>query len=124
MRNRGFYSTGSKRSAPRLCRVFRENTGASGEDDFPENRLRHDLALPVRGRATFACGMESTVTHNFSFLAGYALASPADMYLAFPVTFPDQQALDNGHSDIELLEDVRLFLHLSGLDELVQPFLG
>ena len=106
MRNRGFYSTGSKRSAPRQCRVFRDNTGASGEDDFPENRLRHDLALPVRGRATFACGMESAVIHVFSFLAGYALASPADMYLALPVTFPDQQALDDGHGDVKLLEDV------------------
>ena len=40
--------------------------------------------------------MESAVIHVFSFLAGYALASPADMYLALPVTFPDQQALDDG----------------------------
>ena len=31
---------------------------------------------------------------------------PADMYLALPVTFPDQQALDDGHSDVKLLEDV------------------
>lgn len=106
MRNRGFYSTGSKRSAPRLCRVFRENTGASGEDDFPENRSRRDLAQPVRGGVTFACGMGSTVAHGFSFLACHALASPADMYLALPVTFPDQQALDDGHSDVKLLEDV------------------
>ena len=104
MRNRGFYSTGSKRSGPRLCRVFRGNTGASGEDDFPENRLRLDLAQ--RRGVTFACGLESAVIHVFSFLAGYALASPADMYLALPVTFPDQQALDDGHSDVKLLEDV------------------
>ena len=47
MRNRGFHSTGSRRSVPRLCRVFRGNTGASGEDDFSGNRLRPDLARPM-----------------------------------------------------------------------------
>ena len=125
IRNRGFHSTGSKRSAPRQCRVFRENTGASGEDDFPENRLRHDLALPVRGRATFACGMESAVSHLFfHFSVHDALASPADVYLAFAVPFPDQQALDDGHGDVELLEDFRLFLYFARLDELVQPLFG
>ena len=124
IRNRGFHSTGSKRSAPRQCRVFRDNTGASGEDDFPENRLRHDLALPVRGRATFACGMESAVSHLFSlFSIHYALASPADVYPAFAVALPYQQALDDGHGDVELLEDLGLFLDLTRLDELVQPFL-
>ena len=125
IRNRGFHSTGSKRSAPRQCRVFRENTGASGEDDFPENRLRHDLALPVRGRATFACGMESAVSHLFfHFSVHDALASPADMYFPFAVTLPDQQALDDGHGDVELLEDFRLFLYFARLDELVQPLFG
>ena len=125
IRNRGFHSTGSKRSAPRQCRFFRENTGASGEDDFPENRLRHDLALPVRGRATFACGMESAVSHLFfHFSVHDALASPADVYLAFAVPFPDQQALDDGHGDVELLEDFRLFLYFARLDELVQTLLG
>ena len=125
IRNRGFHSTGSKRSAPRQCRVFRDNTGASGEDDFPENRLRHDLALPVRGRATFACGMESAVSHLFfHFSVHDALASPADVYLAFAVPFPDQQALDDGHGDVELLEDFRLFLYFARLDELVQPLFG
>ena len=46
------------------------------------------------------------------------------MYLALHVTFPDQQALDDGHSDVEFLKDFRLLLHLAALDELVQPFLG
>ena len=97
----------------RRCRVpavqgFSGKYRSLGEDDFPENRLRHDLALPVRGRATFACGMESAVIHVFSFLAGYALASPADMYLALPVTFPDQQALDDGHSDVKLLSLIHI----------------
>ena len=106
MRNRGFYSTGSKRSVPRLCRVFRGNTGASGEDDFPENRLRLDLAQPVKARS-YLCLWNGICGYScFSFLAGYALASPADMYLALPVTFPDQQAIDDGHSDVKLLEDV------------------
>ena len=61
MSNRRFHSTGSQRSAPRLCRVFRGNTGASGEDDFSGNRLRRDLAQPMGIRATFACGMDSAV---------------------------------------------------------------
>ena len=54
----------------------------------------------------------------------YALASPADVYLSFAVTLSDQQALDDGHGDVELLEDFRLFLYLARLDELVQPFFG
>ncbi len=52
----------------------------SGEDDFPENRLRHDLALPVRGRATFACGMESAVSHLFFHLVRASFfASPVQL---------------------------------------------
>ena len=54
----------------------------------------------------------------------YALASPADVYLALAVALPDQQALDDGHGDIELLEDFRLLLHFSRLDKFVQPFFG
>ena len=124
IRNRGFHSTGSKRSAPRQCRVFRDNTGASGEDDFPENRLRHDLALPVRGRATFACGMESAVSHLFfHFSVHDALASPADMYLALAVLRAYEQAVYNGHRNVELVEYFGLFLDLTRLDDLVQPFL-
>ena len=45
------------------------------------------------------------------------------MYPAFAVALPYQQALDDGHGDVELLEDLGLFLDLTRLDELVQPFL-
>ena len=45
------------------------------------------------------------------------------MYFPFAVTLPDQQALDDGHGDVKLLEDFGLFLHFTRLDELVQPFL-
>ncbi len=46
------------------------------------------------------------------------------MYFPFAVTLPDQQALDDGHGDVEFLEDFRLFLHFARLDELVQPLFG
>ena len=46
------------------------------------------------------------------------------MYFPFAVTLPDQQALDDGHGDVELLEDFRLFLYFARLDELVQPLFG
>lgn len=46
------------------------------------------------------------------------------MYLALLVAFPDQQALDDGHGDVKLLENVRLFLHFTAFDELVQAFFG
>ena len=67
IRNRRFHSTGSKRSAPRQCRVFRGNTGAPGEDDFPENRLQHDLALPVGG------GLPLPVEWNLRFLICFSI---------------------------------------------------
>ena len=66
IRNRGFHSTGSKRSGPRLCRVFRGNTGASGEDDFPENRLRLDLAQPVKARS-YLCLWNGICGFSFVF---------------------------------------------------------
>ena len=91
LRNGGFHSTGSKRCAPRPCRVLRENTGASGEDDFPVNRLRPDLARPERVRATFACGMESAVPHVLSVLSACrALAAPADVYQSTAVPRADE----------------------------------
>ena len=91
----------------------------------PKTACGLTLLCRQRVRATFACGMESAVLISFSIvLTHYSLASPADVYLAFAVALPYQQALDDGHGDIELLEDLRLFLHLARLDELVEPLFG
>ena len=43
------------------CRVpavqgFSGKYRSPGEDDFPENRLRHDLAQPTKTRTTFVGG--------------------------------------------------------------------
>ena len=66
--------------------------------------------------------MESAVLIHLSIVSThYPLASPADVYLSLAVAFADQQAFNDGHGDIELLKDFGLFLHFSGLDELVQP---
>ena len=75
------------------------------------------LPLPVEWNLRFLICFSILSVH-------YALASPADVYPAFAVTLPDQQALDNGHGDVELLEDFRLFLYFTRLDELVQPLFG
>ena len=64
------------------------------EDDFPENRLRPDLAQPMGTRLSYG-----------SYLFCYALASPADVYFAFTVLRADEQAVDDGHRDVEFLED-------------------
>ena len=45
-----------KGAVSRLCWVFRGNTAATGKGDFPENRLRHDLAQPSGTRTTFVGG--------------------------------------------------------------------
>ena len=46
------------------------------------------------------------------------------MYLTLAVRRAYQQAVDDRHCDIELLEDFRLFLHLARLDELVETLFG
>ena len=46
------------------------------------------------------------------------------MYLTLAVLLPDQQTVNDGHCDVELLEDFGLFFDLAGLDEFVQAFLG
>ena len=103
---RGFHSTDLDKVPCPGCAGFFGKIPQLREDDFPENRLRHDLALPVRGRATFACGMESAVSHLFfHFSVHDALASPADVYFAFTVLRADEQAVDDRHCDVELLED-------------------
>ena len=91
----------------------------------PKTACGLTLLCRKRVRATFACGMESAVLISFSIvLTHYSLASPADVYLPLAVAFPDQQALDDGHGDVELLENLGLLLNFSGLDKLVQPFFG
>ena len=80
------------------------------------SRWGYGLPLPVEWILRFPVSVLILLTH-------YALASPADVGFSLAVTFPYQQAVDDGHRDIELLEDFRLLLHLAGLDELVEPFL-
>ena len=46
------------------------------------------------------------------------------MYLTLAISRAYQQAVDDRHCDIELLEDFRLFLHLARLDELVETLFG
>ena len=46
------------------------------------------------------------------------------MYLALAVLRAYEQAVDDGHRDVELVEYLRLLLDLAALDELVQPLLG
>ena len=93
------------------CRVpavqgFSGKYRSPGEDDFPENRLRPDLAQPM-GTRTYLCRWEwnSRSSSYGSCSFSYALASPADMYFAFTVLRADEQAVDDGHRDVELLED-------------------
>ena len=50
-------------------------------------------------------GMELRSSSYGSYLFCYALASPADVYFAFTVLRADEQAVDDRHCDVELLED-------------------
>ena len=46
------------------------------------------------------------------------------MYLTLAVRRAYQQAIYYGHCDVELLEDLRLFLHFARLDKLVETLFG
>ena len=46
------------------------------------------------------------------------------MYLTLAIRRAYQQAVDDRHGDIELLEDFRLLLHFARLDELVETLFG
>ena len=69
----------------RLCRVFRE-CRRRGEDDFSENRLRHDLARPRKTRDYLLGGNGTPRFFSYdSYSVCYSLASPADVCFAFMV---------------------------------------
>ena len=54
-------------------------------------------------------------------LRRYPLTAPCYMNFTFAVPLADQQALDNGHRNVEFFEYGRLFHDFPCLDELVQP---
>ena len=68
--------------------------------------------------------MPDIYADSFSWSVCYALAAPADMYLALAVLRAYEQAVDNGHRNVELVEYLGLLLDVAALDELVQPLLG
>lgn len=62
-------------------------------------------------------------TFSIVFLRHKPLTSPGNADVAFLVEGTDEQALDDRHRDVELLEDVRLLLNFARFDELVEPLL-
>ena len=74
------------------------------EDDF----LKTACGLTLLSR--WGRGLPLSVEWNSrsssygSYLFCYALASPADVYFAFTVLRADEQAVDDRHCDVELLE--------------------
>lgn len=63
--------------------------------------------------------MPDICADSFSWSVCYALAAPADVYLALAVLHAYEQAVDNGHRNVELVEYLGLLLDLAALDELV-----
>lgn len=68
--------------------------------------------------------MPDICADSFSWSVCYALAAPADVYLALAVLRAYEHAVDNGHRNVELVEYLGLLLDLAALDELVQSLLG
>ena len=98
MRNRGFYSTGSQRSVPRLCRVFRGNTGAYGEDDFLiDNSIDRYC---INDRSDFKLNADGTLDIILSKDApedtsNWLPVSDGEFHLFMRIYVPDMTALDS-----------------------------
>ena len=77
----------------------------------------------LRGNGNL-CVVQIHIVHTIHCLICYSLASLADSYLTFAVRRAYQQAVDNRHCDVELLEYLRRLFYLTRLYELVETLFG